>query len=223
VAAAGPTSVSVEATMPNSPADQIEWKKNHYTLGKYVDAWRSVLQTYVADFPNQYISLSQGGPAIVDINADGQIVDGKSLDTRQLVVDSALKILGHRFVLQNSNLDGNPKGDDHNTKFVIGYVGRAVTGFQLRTSASAKGMGDDTDPVQALTNAINNGLRTNESGNHVNYIEVYAKDVLTSDMQTELSHAASLFRSTAAADPPVRPPVPPVSKPPHASCGTRCQ
>src|ERR1700685_4666474 len=60
IAAAGPTSVSVEMTLPNKPEDIGIWRNEGYSPLKYIAAWQKTLQVYAVDFPNQYVSLSGG-------------------------------------------------------------------------------------------------------------------------------------------------------------------
>ena len=60
VAADGPTSVSEEMTLPNSPQDLKKWQNDSYTPSKYIGAWQKVFQVYAADFPNLYVSLAVG-------------------------------------------------------------------------------------------------------------------------------------------------------------------
>jgi hypothetical protein len=145
VGADGPTSVSAEATLPNSGADLKKWKSDGYTPSKYIDAWKSVFRTYAADFPNQFISLSLGSG--LAINDKGRIDAGQNSITKQDIVDLANAILRRRFTLQYSNLDGFSHPDvQGGMAFVAGYNGRVVTGFQMRASANGKAMGDDGDP-----------------------------------------------------------------------------
>jgi hypothetical protein len=58
VAATGPTSVSAEFTLPNSPQDHKKWLNDSYTPSKYTGAWQKVFRVYAAYFPNQYVSLA---------------------------------------------------------------------------------------------------------------------------------------------------------------------
>ena len=46
----GPTSVSDEATLPNSVTDLKQWQADGYTPTKYLNAWTEVLTAYAADF-----------------------------------------------------------------------------------------------------------------------------------------------------------------------------
>ncbi len=193
VAAGGPTSVSAEFTLPSDPEDGL-WLKNSYTPRKYIEAWQKVFQDYAADFPNQYVSLSLGFG--LSINDQGKRDPRERMRTKEAVINEGLGILGRRFALQYSNLDGN-RGTDRGprgTDLVIGYNGRIVTGFQLRTSCEhdSGNMGAEGDPPLALRRSIDKGMRLN-AGRHVDYIEIYEPDVLADDLQSVLRYGASLF------------------------------
>ncbi len=66
------------------------------------------------------------------------------------IIDEAIRILGRRFVLQDSNLDGYPEParGTHNVPLIISYNGRILTGLQLRTSCvhNSGNMGAEGDP-----------------------------------------------------------------------------
>jgi hypothetical protein len=195
VAADGPTSVSAEFTLPSSPEDTKKWINDSYTPRKYIAAWQKVFQVYAADFPNQYISLSMGFG--LKINDQGRIDAREHMRTRQAIIDEAIRLLGRRFALQYSNLDGNsgPGKGPRGANFVISYSGRIITGFQLRTSCERNSgdMGADGDPPLALRRSINKGMRPNKAGQHVNYLEIYEADILAEEMQPVLRYGASLF------------------------------
>jgi hypothetical protein len=151
---------------------------------------------YAADFPNQYISLSMGSGLPIDDR--GKRAPRERMGIRQEVIDEAMPALGRRFVLQFSNLDGNagPEQGERGTVFVIGYNGRVITGFQLRTSCERNSgdMGAERNPPLALKRSIDKGMQPNDAGQHVNYLEIYEPDVLADDMQPELREGASLFK-----------------------------
>ncbi len=196
VAATGPTSVSDEFTLPNSPQDLEKWQNDFYTPSKWIGAWRKVFQVYAADFPNQYISLSFGGG--LSINDQGKIDARERLRTRLAIINEANRILGRRFALQYCNLDGIPNHDLPQTNLLISYNGRIVTGFMMRTSAvhqnpNGPGMGAPGDPPLALRRSIDNGMRRNNAGQRINYLEIYEPDVLADEMQPVLHYGASLF------------------------------
>ena len=77
----------------------------------------------------------------------------------------------------------------------MSYIGRIVTGFQMGTSAerNSKFMGAEGDPPLALRRSIDNAMKLNNSGKHVNYLEIHEEDVLTDEMQPVLRYGASLF------------------------------
>jgi hypothetical protein len=196
MAAAGPTSVSAEFTLPGTPEDVQKWLNVGYTPSKYIEAWQKVFQVYAADFPNQYVSLSAGSG--LNINDRGK-KDGRARKrTKDAIIEEGIRVLGRRFVLQNSNLDGNPEParGPHNAPLVISYNGRIVTGFQLRTSCvrNSGNMGAAGDPPLALKKSINRGMKPNRAGRHVNYLEIHEPDVLANEMQPVLRYGASLFK-----------------------------
>jgi hypothetical protein len=196
MAAAGPTSVSAEFTLPATPEDVQKWLNVGYTPSKYREAWQKVFQVYAADFPNQYVSLSLGFG--LNINDRGK-KDGRARKTtKDAIIEEGIRVLGRRFALQNSNLDGNPEPvhGPHGVPLVISYNGRIVTGFQLRTSCvrNSGNMGAEGDPPLALKKSINRGMKPNSAGRHVNYLEIYEPDVLANDMQPVLRYGASLFK-----------------------------
>jgi hypothetical protein len=195
VAAAGPTSVSAEFTLPGTPEDVEKWRSASYTPGKFIGAWQQVFQIYAADFPNQYVSLSLGFG--LNINDKGRLDGRERARTKQAIIDDGMSLLGRRFALQNSNLDGNPEPDrgPHGVPLEISYNGRIVTGFQLRTSCerNSGNMGAEGDPPLALKKSIDRGMQPNDASRRVNYLEIYEPDVLADDLQPVLRYGASLF------------------------------
>jgi hypothetical protein len=193
IGAAGPTSVSVETTLPQSQKDLKTWKNDGYTPSKYIGAWQKAFQVYAADFPNQYVSLSGLGSGL-NIDDAGRIDANEHLRTRQMIIDQAISILGRRFALQYSNLDGIARSDDERMAFLFSYNGRIITGLQMRTSASNPGMGAAGNPPPViLQQSIDKGLQPNTAGQHVTYLEIYERDVLDNGMQSVLRYGASLF------------------------------
>jgi hypothetical protein len=196
IAAAGPTSVSAEYSLPSKPQDVQIWLRIGYTPRRYIAAWQQTFRFYAANFPNQYISLSLGSGLNID---DRRQLDPRERKrTRQEILDQAIGVLGRRFVLQFSNLDGFPGSGPgpRAVDFVIGYNGRVVTGLQLRTSCERNSgdMGAEGNPALALRNSIDIGTRPNGAGQRINYLEIYEPDVLADDLQPVLREGAALFR-----------------------------
>jgi len=99
--------------------------------------FRKFFQAYAESFPKQTVSLSAG--TSLNIKDQGRIVLRERFRTRQTIVDEGIRHLGRRFAPQLSdvhaglgvhNLTSEP-GD----QFVIDYIGRIITGFQMRASA----------------------------------------------------------------------------------------
>ena len=114
VAAAGPTSVSVEASLPFTADDMQKWQAVSYRPSKYIGAWQAVFQAYSAAFPKQFISLSQGTG--LHINDDGKNDPRERVRTIQQIVDEGMRLVGHRFVLQSSNVHAGPGPHEPNSE-----------------------------------------------------------------------------------------------------------
>ncbi len=205
IGAAGPTSVSVEFSLPNSPKDLKTWQSVSYTPTKYVEAWKKVFNVYADDFPHQFISLSVGSG--LNIDDQGKIGGGEHTRTRQTLVSDAMSILGSRFALQLSDVHAgagpHSPNSDTEDQFVIGYNGTIVTGFQMRTSAEngSAVMGAQGDPTLALRRSVDAALQPNAAGQRVNYLEFYEPDVAAEEMQPVLRYAASLIAQKAPGPP----------------------
>jgi hypothetical protein len=197
IAAAGPTSVSVEMTLPNSPTAHRQWLKDSYTPAKYLGAWDGVFHFYADTFPNQCISLAAPGLPILGPGEKGRPVH---LRATHDIIDRAMRVLGNRLAIQSSDLHAGHAEVEapDNTELIIGYSGRIITGFEMRSGSqndvSSKVMGAEGDPPLALRRSIDKGMTPNNAGRRVNYLEIYLADVLPADMQPVLSYAASLFR-----------------------------
>jgi len=196
IAAAGPTSVSVEMTLPNSPAAHKLWLKHSYTPAKYLSAWEDAFHFYATTFPNQCISLAAPGLPILGPGEKGRPAH---LRAKEEIIDRAMRAIGNRLAIQWSDLHAGhaPVEAPDNTDFVIGYSGRIITGLEMRSGSqddiASKIMGAEGDPPLALRRSVDKGMKPNSAGRHVNYLEIYEADVLPDDMQPVLKYAASLF------------------------------
>jgi len=194
VAAAGPTSVSDEFTLPPNNLDVLKWEKDGYTPTKYLAAWEQTFLTYKEDFPNRYISLSLGDGIAVD--DQGQLDPSEPLTTQTAVINEAASILQSQFMFQESNLDGNAAtATSAQTETVRNLSGQFITGYQLRTNCinNSANMGAAGNPPLALLRSVDNGMQPNENGQRADYIEIYYEDVEAATMQTALQYAASFF------------------------------
>jgi hypothetical protein len=195
IAAAGPTSVSAEMSLPVKPEAHKKWLNHSYTPRKYLEAWDKVFQVYAEDFPNQCVSLSAPGLPMLE---RGKVVDPAGhMRARQEIIDRAVGVFGRRLAIQWSDLHAGSARVEapDQTSLVIDYSGRIITGLQMRTSAenSSGVMGAEGKPSLALRKSIDKGMQPNKAGKHVNYLEIYEPDVLANETQPVLRYGASLF------------------------------
>jgi len=196
IAAAGPTSVSVEMTLPNSPAAHRQWMANGYTPARYLSAWDDAFHFYAETFRNQCISLSAPGLPFLGAGPKGRAAH---LRAKQEVIERAARAVRNRLAIQSSDLHaGHARVEaPDNTEFINSYSGRIITGFEMRSGSqdaiASKVMGAEGDPPLALRRSIDKGMARNSGGRHVNYLEIYAADVEPAAMQPVLQYAAQLF------------------------------
>jgi hypothetical protein len=200
IAAAGPTSVSVEMTLPNSPAAHRQWMADGYAPARYLSAWDDTFHFYAETFRNQCISLSAPGLPILGAGPKGRAAH---LRAKQEVIERAARAVGNRLAIQSSDLHAGHAAVEapDNTEFINSYSGRIITGFEMRSSSqgaiASKVMGAEGDPPLALRRSIDKGMARNSGGRHVNYLEIYAADVAPAAMQPVLQYAAQLFTASS--------------------------
>jgi Beta-galactosidase len=196
IAAAGPTSVSSEMTLPQSREAVQKWLNNSYTPGKYLDAWEETFRVYADSFPNQCVSLAAPGVPNLGAGPKGRAAH---LRGKQEVIERAIRAFGRRLAIQSNDLHAGHAAVEafDGTEFINSYSGRIITGFEMRGGSqdaiASKVMGADGDPPLALRRSIDKGMARNSGGRHVNYLAIYEGDVLPADMQPVLQYAASLF------------------------------
>jgi hypothetical protein len=200
IAAAGPTSVSVEMTLPNSPAGHGQWMADGYAPARYLSAWDDTFHFYAETFRNQCISLSAPGLPILGAGPKGKAAH---LRAKQEVIERAARAVGNRLAIQSSDLHAGQAAVEapDNTEFINSYSGRIITGFEMRSGSqdatASKVMGAEGDPPLALRRSIDKGMARNSGGRHVNYLEIYAADVEPAAMQPVLQYAAQLFTASS--------------------------
>jgi hypothetical protein len=200
IAAAGPTSVSVEMTLPNSPAAHRQWMADGYAPARYLSAWDDTFHFYAETFRNQCISLSAPGLPILEAGPKGRAAH---LRAKQEVIERAARAVGNRLAIQSSDLHAGHAAVEapDNTEFINSYSGRIITGFEMRSGSqdaiASKVMGAEGDPPLALRRSIDKGMARNSGGRRVNYLEIYAADVAPAAMQPVLQYAAQLFAASS--------------------------
>jgi hypothetical protein len=199
ISAAGPTSVSEEMTLPaDSPPAVKKWHSDGYTPAKYLDAWEETWRVYADSFPNQCVAVTAPGLPILE---QGQSGLPARMRAKQEIVERALRVFGSRLVVQSNDLHAGQAAVEalDGTDFIKGYSGRIINGFEMRGGSFGPGpsrvMGAEGNPPLALRRSIDKGMGPNSAGRQVNFLEIYAGDVLAPEMQPVLQYAASLFRA----------------------------
>jgi len=185
IAAAGPTSVSPEMSLPDSPNDVVQWEKLGYTPQKYINAWKQTFSVYSSTFPHQYFSLALH-PAL-------PVPDPRQKAyVREQITSLGLQYPS-QFALESDGL--NSSRSNETLGLVKDHSGQVATGFMMSTAATLRSqrMGAEGNPPLALRKSIDKGMEPNSAGQHVNYLEIYEPDVLADEMQPVLRYAASLF------------------------------
>ena len=178
IAAAGPTSVSEEMSLPgaqisskvrSTEAALKTWTSAGYTPEKYLGAWREVFKRYAALFPNQYVSLAlYRGLPIGMRNGAPVADDGEVKETPQRIIAEGMTELAGKFAVEANGLVANsPRYMAY--QLVRSSGGRALTGFELATAATKRPEveGDAANPARALCLALRAGLAA-----EVNFIEL---------------------------------------------------
>ncbi|MGO9994021.1 MAG: hypothetical protein ACLPTF_16100 [Steroidobacteraceae bacterium] len=183
IAAAGPTSISEEMSLPGAEskpgkctkkqidADRNKWKADGYTPEKYADAWGNIFNNYAALFPGQFVSLAlfDGLPI-----KHSKAVPYPKTDTPAMVLLAGADTPSLNFAVEGNGL--TPKSTSSLAyNMVRTMVGtRIATGFELATSAymNPTKQGDPSNWVNALCLSLHAGLDLG-----VDYLEIYEKDV----------------------------------------------
>ena len=198
IAADGPTSITGEMTLPNTPADLCTWVEAGYTSDRIIAAWKQVFSNYAQIFPRQYFSLALFPPLPIVSKTRCETGNPTGLDHAESARVSALIIaLGadnypKQFVVQENGLTA-AKDDTSigNYNVVKSYSGKVVIGYQLTTSAMMNpiAMGDP-DGATALQKSLQIGLDA-----HAQFLEVYEPDVLNPAAQSVLATFARALAS----------------------------
>jgi hypothetical protein len=198
IAAAGPTSVSEEMSLPGAqgssqvcptqPALQA-WMHAGYAPAKYEGAWGEVFRRYAALFPNQYVSLALYRGLPIGVNNGAPVVDdAEAQETPQRIVAAGMRELPGKFVVEANGLVANSP-TNHTYQLVKASSGKTVTGFEFATAATVHPdvEGAANNPVRALCLAMSAGVAAG-----VDFIEIYQEDASSDDpaVQNVLQAAA---------------------------------
>jgi hypothetical protein len=179
VPAVGPTSISAEMSLPDTPEDVTQWISLGYTKDRYEAAWKQTLDIYMQTFPHKKVTLTLYPGLPIPNEAARETV-------RQDLVDYGVRQYSAQFGIQTSGLSARKQMDPRmGYDLVKSYAGKITTGFTLGTAASVKPerLGG-SDPRTALLDTINFGL---EAG--VKYLVIYEKDILDPALKSTIQYA----------------------------------
>jgi len=184
IALAGPTSVSSEMSLPNTPEDIVKWQNLGYTSEKYIESWKTVINAYAEIFPSQYFSLAfYPGLPIPDRSQRDRV--------RREVATYAAQTYPAQSAIQTSGL--NPlKEEDEGAGYQLvkefGQQYHLLTGFMMSSAFTEKE--NKYGPARvALAESIDRGLAAG-----IKYLEIYEADVLNPSLQDELQRAATALK-----------------------------
>lgn len=178
IAAAGPTSVSSEMSIPNTREDLEIWKRMGYAPEKYVDSWKRVFHEYSQIFPKQYFSLALYPGLPIPTKKERRHV-------RQEIIEAGASGYPKQFSLQTSGL--NPlKSENEGGGYLLvkQYSNQILTGF-MTSSSFTKKQSKYGEPKDALQHALERGISAGAK-----YIEIYEDDILNPQMQNVLKNAS---------------------------------
>ena len=234
IAAAGPTSISEEMSLPGAEvpdkctkpqidADRTTWEKHFYTPDIYINSWDQVFGKYASFFPGQFVSLAlyPGLPL-----AHSKSVPYPKTDTPSMVIGKGTANLPLTFAVEANGLTpdspDSPTGSSYDL-VVKSHLSKLVTGFEFATSALVRPeqQGDAADPTNALCLSLQTGLNAG-----VDYLEIYEDDAASLDpsVQALLQTAANqLLSPSGTSRTPLPCHIPRIPPPPCGPTLNTCQ
>jgi hypothetical protein len=167
--------------VPHLPPEVAEWLAAGYTSARMLAAGAQIIDTTMAAFPNQYLTLAVGG--------NGPALDpDPSYVARNAVLNARASWPG-RLIVQKNTLEAFiPDAPGTATLWELLWNSRADVGGQMAYWC----YGDPTyrvnngvpiDPSLALMNSVNKGLAY-----QIKYIEIYRRDVVNLLPATHYAH-----------------------------------
>jgi hypothetical protein len=174
---------SEDWAVPHTSSDVKNWLAAGYTTNKMLGAGKQIIDTTMAAFPYQYVSMAVGG-------------NGPSLDPDQSylarnAVGAARASWPGRFIVQKNTLATFvAPAPGTNTLYQLLWDSAPDIGAQMLwrcygDSAYRVNGGVPIDPTKALTKSVDIGV-----GYGTKYIEIYRKDITNLPAATKYAHDA---------------------------------
>ena len=173
VVASFANATSEDWNVPHDPDLIPQWLALGYTTALMVDAGAQLIGATMNAFPNQFVTLAEGG--------NGNVLDGPDGETlvARTAIDSARVLYPGRLIVQRNSLSTcipDPPGDLNSVWNVL-WTSRPDIGAQMvfqcfGDSTYTVNCGVPIDPALALMHAVDRGVQY-----ETNYIEIYQTDV----------------------------------------------
>jgi hypothetical protein len=178
---------SEDWNVPHTPEYVPQWLELGYTTALMVDAGAQIIGATIEAFPNQFLTLAEGG--------NGNTLDGpggETLVARTAIADARARYPGRLIVQRNALSTCIPlPPDDPNSVWNVIWISRPdVAGqmlFQCFDEPTYRvNCGVPIDPALALMAAVDRGILY-----EMNYIEIYTTDVR--NLPTAITYAHNLL------------------------------
>ncbi len=177
VAASFANALSEDWSVPHTPPEVLDWFAAGYTSAKLLDAGKQIIDTTMAAFPNQYVTLAIGGNG--HVGGTGNL-DPTATYVAQNAIATARASWPGRLIAQINSLSTfNPAapGPNDSAWNLLWNSGPEVAAQMVywcynEPTYRANG-GVPGDPATVLSTSVDAALRYD-----ANYIEVYQTDVL---------------------------------------------
>jgi Beta-galactosidase len=187
VVASFANATSEDWNVPHTPEYVPQWLELGYTTALMVDAGAQIIGATIEAFPNQFLTLAEGG--------NGNTLDGpggETLVARTAIADARARYPGRLIVQRNALSTCIPlPPDDPNSVWNVIWISRPdVAGqmlFQCFDEPTYRvNCGVPIDPALALMAAVDRGILY-----EANYIEIYMTDVR--NLPTAITYAHNLL------------------------------
>jgi hypothetical protein len=190
---------SEDWSVPHTPSDISVWQALGYTSDKLLDAGKQIIDTAMAAFPNQYITLAVAG--------NGNLDPDVNYVARNAVLSARASWPGRLIVQKNSLATFNAPAPGTGTVYQLLWDSRPDIGGQMLFncfSDPSYRMNDGIagDPAAILHESVNDGFAYG-----MNYIEIYQVDVLNLPAEIAYAHEVLLgLIPPSDSTPPLNPP-----------------
>jgi hypothetical protein len=192
---------SEDWSVPHTPADISAWQALGYTSDKLLDAGKQIIDTAMAAFPTQFLTLAVGG--------NGNLDPDVNYVARNAVLAARATWPGRLIVQKNSLATFTPPAPGTDTVYEVLWDSRPDIGGQMLFNCFSDTTYRDNngvpgDPATILHNSVDVG-----SAYGMRFIEIYQVDVLNLPAEIAYAHNLLLALILPSGTPPPLAPQPP--------------